>query len=158
MIAACWDLLGPIVSAARLGLPDPSVLDFDAFVLAGKAALRGALAQAYSLKRTLAEEAALALPLGKWLPYIYPPTAALLFGPLSTIVSSTSFLVFQGASLFLFLTGIASLGARGSRFVLVASALPIVCLNVRAGHSGLLLAGLAVVPPAMTGACAPTGL
>jgi len=137
------DLLGPIVVAAWHGRPDPFLLDFDALMIAGKAALRGELARAYSLDWMRSAQAALGLPAGMWLPFTYPPTAAILFAPLSALPPTVGYLCFAGVSLVTFLTGVAALGARGTRAVLLLSTVPVAYFNLRMGQNGLLTAGLA---------------
>ena len=85
----------------------------------------------------------LGYPAGEWLSYTYPPTAALLFGPLASMPSSWAVLIVEAAGLVVFVTGLSSLSTRGARAAMLLSSIPVVCLNLRFGQAGLLTAGLA---------------
>ena len=141
-VALSWDLLWPIAKAAWSGDRIPFILDFNAMMVGGEAARAGALAKAYTLEWMKVADAGLGLPVGKWLPYTYPPIAALVFEPLSYLSVPLAFLVFEAAGLALFFAGVKAVSPRSARVVLVLASVPIACLDLRAGQNGLWTAGV----------------
>ena len=142
-IALSWDLIAGVAVAAWHGQPSPFHLDLDAMLIAGRAAMAGQLDEAYSMTWMHAAEMDIGYPAGEWLSYTYPPTAALLFGPLASMPSAWAVLIVEAAGLVVFVKGLSSLSTGGARAAVLVSSIPVVCLNLGFGQAGLLTAGLA---------------
>ena len=146
-IAFVWAAAPNVVAAlddmaAPKGPPTTTayVTDYDVLRFGGQAAARGRLAWAYDA--SWAAPQAFDGETAKWVPFSYPPQAALLFVPMSWLPALPSYLLFEVGTLLLFATGVAGLAQGRARWAILAASAPAVALNVRLGQNGLLNAGL----------------
>lgn len=119
----------------------PEIVDFHAFVAAGRLALAGRLPEAYDAARFAEVERAMGNhPVV--LPYSYPPPFGLILAPLALLPIGPAFLLFTGATLALFLAVLRRLAGPWFWTALLSVA-PAVLIDLRLGQNGFLTAGLA---------------
>jgi alpha-1,2-mannosyltransferase len=128
----------------------PIGTDFASFYAAGSLALEGHAAGIYDMAAHYAREQQIfgaATPYYGWL---YPPIFLLVAVPLALLPYAVALIVWQGASLALYLAVIAAIlaklrrddGAIAQLWLLVAAAFPAVFVNLGHGQNGFLTAGL----------------
>jgi len=128
----------------------PIGTDFSSFYAAGSLALEGHAAGIYSMAAHYAREQQIfgaATPYYGWL---YPPIFLLVAVPLALLPYAVALIVWQGASLALYLAVIAAILAKPRRddgaiarlWLPVAAAFPAVFVNLGHGQNGFLTAGL----------------
>jgi alpha-1,2-mannosyltransferase len=128
----------------------PIGTDFASFYAAGSLALEGHAAGIYDMAAHYAREQQIfgaATPYYGWL---YPPIFLLVAVPLALLPYAVALIVWQGASLALYLAVIAAIlaklrrddGAIAQLWLPVAAAFPAVFVNLGHGQNGFLTAGL----------------
>ena len=128
----------------------PIGTDFSSFYAAGSLALEGRAADVYNMAAHHAREQQLfgeATPYYGWL---YPPLFLLVVTPLALLPYPLALAVWQGATLALYLAGVAAILRRIRRddtvlrrlWLLAALAFPAVLINLGHGQNGFLTAGL----------------
>jgi hypothetical protein len=124
-------------------LPRPTTTDFVSFYAAGALADEGNPALAYDYAAHLAaEERATAAGI-KYQFFNYPPVFILLCAALARLPYLVAFILFEGATLFLYLfVACRILGERGGTALVVLLAFPLVFWNIGLGQNAFLTAGL----------------
>ncbi len=121
----------------------PTTTDFVSFYAAGKLALAGTPALAYDHVAHHAAEMAATAPGIEYQFFFYPPVALLLCAPLALLPYLTSFIVFQTATLALWLVVARRiLAARGWTWCIPVLAYPAVFWTIGLGQNALLTAAL----------------
>ncbi len=124
-------------------LPGPTTTDFVSFYAAGTLANDGTAALAYDRAAHLAaEERATATGIGYQF-FNYPPVFILLCAVLARLPYLVAFVLFEAATLFLYLfVACRILGERGGTALVVLLAFPLVFWNIGLGQNAFLTAGL----------------
>jgi hypothetical protein len=121
----------------------PTTTDFASFYAAGKLALAGTPALAYDHAAHHAAEMAATSPGIEYQFFFYPPVALLLCAPLALLPYLTSFVVFQIATLALWLfVARRILAARGWTWCIPVLAYPAVFWTIGLGQNAMLTAAL----------------
>jgi alpha-1,2-mannosyltransferase len=121
----------------------PTTTDFVSFYAAGKLALAGTAALAYDHVAHHAAEMAATAPGIEYQFFFYPPVALLLCAPLALLPYLTSFIMFQTATLALWLVVARRiLAARGWTWCIPVLAYPAVFWTIGLGQNALLTAAL----------------
>jgi alpha-1,2-mannosyltransferase len=129
--------------AAFRPIDPPTTTDFASFYAAGKLALAGTPALAYDQAAHHAAEMAATAPGIEYQFFFYPPVYLLLCAPLALLPYLVSFVLFQAATLALWL-GVAHriLAARGWTWCLPVLAYPAVFWTIGLGQNAMLTASL----------------
>ena len=149
----CWALLaayavalGAMWATSHGGLDmggRPLGSDFSNVWAAGRLTLEGAPEASYNITRHYAEQVR---EFGRGVPFYgwhYPPMFLALAGLLATLPYLGALIVWQAATLPLYLAAIVRIaGSRDKTVWLAALAFPAVFVNLTHGHNGLLTAGL----------------
>ena len=130
-----------VVEAVGTDPARPDIVDFHAFMAAGRLALEGHLADGYDAAKLFAMERAMG-DRAVSLPYNYPPPFGLILAPLAAMPIGAAFLAFTLATLAFFLAVLRRLAGPWSWTALLAVA-PAVLIDLRLGQNGFLTAGLA---------------
>jgi hypothetical protein len=136
--------LGAILSAAGLDPDRPPPADFNIFMLAGRLAAEGRLAEAYLTTSLKPLETMLRGHAGGFIPFSYPPAFGFIIEPLALLPLALAYLVFVGGTLWLYLGAMLRLG-RAQAWPVLLCLLPAMLINIRSGQNGLLTGGLLAV-------------
>ena len=129
------DLAGP-ASAGR----GASLIDFDAFRIAGQLVWRGAIDQAYRFETLVAFQRRFGEP-NAFLPWTYPPVFNLVVAPFALLPRSLAYTLFIGATLAAYLLVLRRLA--GSHLgPLLALLFPTLAVTVACGQNGFLTGSL----------------
>lgn len=137
--------LDKILAAVGSSPSRPDISDFNVFMLAGRLALTGHLADAYRLGTMLSMEQALGGGRLVMMPWSYPPLFGLVLAPLALFPLSLAFLGFVTATLGLFLSGLRRLAGADDLWAILLCSAPVVLINIRTGQNGLLTGALLAI-------------
>jgi len=144
-LLVCWIAslaMGAVKLAAALGrAPNrPLIVDFHAFMIAGRLAWGGRLADAYDAAAMSGLEQQ-AGGHAQFIPWSYPPLFGLVMAPFSQMPIVPAFCIFVLGAFGLFLFGLRRLAPQ-SAWLVLATLAPATILNLASGQNGLLTGGL----------------
>lgn len=144
-LCACWVasvLIGLAKLVAALGrAPDrPLIFDFHAFMIAGRLAWAGRLADAYDVATMIDLEKQAGGHL-VFMPWSYPPLFGLVLAPFSRMPVALAYCLFVVGAFALFLLGLRRLAPR-SAWLVLATLSPCTIVNLASGQNGFLTGAL----------------
>jgi hypothetical protein len=144
-LAFCWAasvLMGAVKVVTALGrAPNrPLIFDFHAFMVAGKLAWDGRLAEAYDVSTMVGLERQMGgHPV--FMPWSYPPLFGLVMAPLSRLPIAVAFCLFSAGAFALFLLALRRLAPQ-SAWLVLATLAPCTIINLASGQNGFLTGAL----------------
>src|SRR5690348_11880179 len=144
-LCVCWAasvLMGAVKVVTALGRAPhrPYIFDFHAFMIAGRLAWAGHLAEAYHVPTMIRLEQQ-AGGHRVFMPWSYPPLFGLVLAPFSQAPISLAFCLFVLAAFALFLVALRRLAPR-SAWLVLATLAPCTIINLASGQNGFLTGGL----------------
>lgn len=117
-----------------------ALIDFDAFLIAGRLVWRGDVEQAYHFATLLAAQRTLGAP-DSFLPWTYPPVFNLVVAPFALLPRGLAYLLFTGGTLAAYLLILRRL-APHRLGALLALVFPALAVTIACGQNGFLSGGL----------------
>jgi hypothetical protein len=144
-LCVCWAasvLIGAVKVMAALGRAPhrPFIFDFHAFMIAGRLAWAGRLADAYDVPTMIRLEQQ-AGGHRVFMPWSYPPLFGLVVAPLSQAPIALAFCLFVLAAFALFLVALRRLAPQ-SAWLVLATLAPCTIINLASGQNGFLTGAL----------------
>ena len=144
-LCVCWAvslLMGVVKIVSALGRDPnrPAIIDFHAFIIAGRLTWAGRLADAYNAKTMVALEHQ-AGGQAVFMPWSYPPLFGLAMAPFSQMPIGLAYSLFVLGAFALFLLAVSRLAPRWGWLVLLTLA-PATVINLVVGQNGFLTGAL----------------
>ncbi|MGZ3370216.1 MAG: glycosyltransferase family 87 protein [Caulobacteraceae bacterium] len=144
-LCLCWAasvLMGAVKLMTALGRAPhrPFIFDFHTFMIAGRLAWNGRLAEAYDVMTMIGLQQQ-AGGQKVFMPWSYPPLFGLVMAPLSQIPILPAFCLFVLSAFGLFLLALRRLAPR-SAWLVLATLAPCTIVNLASGQNGFLTGGL----------------